>query len=138
MTSLGRARSALVVALAVAVTVAVGGTACSKKPTPSHAPAPELTGLAAVPATAEVVIGADIAKLSSSQVIDHAIEQLLLRDAAVAERWGRLRDDCKINVAQQVKRIMLAIGPPSPATGSGKPGTGPVLMVVVGSIPEDD
>jgi len=90
-----------------------------------------------VPATAEVVIGADIAKLSGSQVLDHATEQLLLRDAAVAERWARLRDDCKINVAQQVKRIMLAIGPPSPAVGSGKPGTGPVLMIVVGSIPED-
>jgi hypothetical protein len=108
----------------------VAGWGCGKKAEPVGPP-PELTGLAAVPLTAEVVIGADVAKLADAPVIDRALEQLL-RNPALAERWQHLRDDCKIDVTQQIKRVMLAIGPHA---GSA-PGTGPVLMVVVGSIPE--
>jgi hypothetical protein len=85
-----------------------------------------------VPATAEVVIGADVAKLADSPVIDRAVDQLLGRNATLAERWQRLKNDCKIDLATQVKRVVLAIGPHS----GPEPGTGPVLMVVVGSIPE--
>ncbi|MBC7977510.1 MAG: hypothetical protein H7138_21250, partial [Myxococcales bacterium] len=88
----------------------------------------------AVPATAEVVVGADIAKLAGSPVIDRAVEQLLLHNAALAERWQRVQDGCKLDITKQVKRVMLAIGPhPGP-----EPGTGPVIMVVIGSIPEAD
>lgn len=107
--------------------------ACGKKPGPPSGPPPELTGLAAVPATAEAVVGADIGKLASSPVVERAVDQLLLHDAALGERWQRVKDDCKINLVQQIKRVMLAIGPHA----GPEPGTGPVIMVVVGSIHED-
>lgn len=112
----------------------LGGSGCGKKAVVPSGPPPELTGLAAVPATAEVVLGADVAKLAGSPVIDRVLEQLLQRDPVLSARWQNLRDDCKVNLGKQIKRVMLAIGPhPGPA-----PGTGPVLMVVVGSIPEAD
>ena len=115
-----------------AIGLALAG--CGKKASEPAGPVPELTGLAAVPATADTVVGADVAKLSGSPVVERAIEQLLLHDATLAERWRSVQDDCKIDVAKQVKRVMLAIGP---HTGP-EPGTGPVIMVVVGSIHEAD
>jgi len=114
------------------------GPACGKKGAPSGPP-PELTGLAVVPASVEVVVGADIAKLTDSPVIDRAVDQLLMRDAVLSERWDRLRDECKIDLGKQIKRVLLALGPSRSAPGSGSgPGTGPVLMVVVGSLPETE
>ena len=110
------------------------GAACGKRSSESNAPPPEITGLAAVPATAETVIGFDVPKLGGSQVIDRMVDQLLLRNPVLSERWQHLRDSCKIDFEKQVKRVMLAIGPhTAPAVG-----TGPVIMVVVGSIPEAD
>lgn len=129
MTRLPVVRASVV---AAALLIAAGLGACGKKPAPSHGPPPELTGLAAVPATVEAVVGVDVAKLAGSPVIERIVDQLLLRDPVLAERWGHMKDDCKIDVVKQVKRVMLAIGPhvgPSP-------GTGPVIMVVVGAIPE--
>lgn len=110
------------------------GPGCGKKEAPSG-PAPELTGLAVIPASVEVVVGADIAKLTDSPVIDRAIEQVLMRDAVLSERWQRLKDECKIDLGKQIKRVMVALGPSRPGPA---PGTGPVLMVAVGSLPETE
>ena len=119
---------------AIALCGLVFALGCGKKASPPSGPAPELTGLAAVPASAEAVVGGDISKLLGSPVIDRAVEQLLLHNATLSERWQRVKQDCKLDVAKQVKRVMLAIGPhPGP-----EPGTGPVIMVVVGAIPEAD
>lgn len=127
--------------LAVAGFLAGGSSACGKKAAQTTGPAPELTGLAAVPATAEVVLGADVAKLAASPVVDRVTEQLLLHNPPLSERWQKLKDSCKIDLVKQVKRVMLAIGPSAaatPAGAAGGVGTGPVLMIVVGSIPEAD
>jgi hypothetical protein len=130
------ARAVTVLGCAAAISAVAG---CGKKQAASNAPAPELTGLAAVPATAEVVLGADIGKLAGSPVIDRVTEQLLLRNQPLSERWQHLKDDCKIDLRKQVKRVMLAIGPAVNAAGGAAPvGTGPVLMIVVGSIPETE
>jgi hypothetical protein len=118
--------------LILALCAAVPG--CGKKQQ-STGPAPELTGLAVVPASAEVVVGADIAKLTDAPVIDRAIEQLVMRDATLSERWQRLRDECKIDLGKQIKRVVLALGPSRPGPA---PGTGPVLMVAVGALPETE
>jgi hypothetical protein len=105
---------------------------CGNKKAPSGPP-PELTGLAVVPASAVAVVGLDLSKLDDSPVIDRAAEQLLAREPVLGERWRRLRDECKIDLGKQIKRAMLALGPPR---GAPSPGTGPVLMVAVGSLPE--
>ncbi|HMG24621.1 MAG TPA: hypothetical protein VK607_24965 [Kofleriaceae bacterium] len=125
-------------ALCLIAAASLASAGCGKKPVASGPP-PELTGLAVVPASAEVVVGIDPAKLAGAPVIDRATEQLLMRDAALAERWQKLRDECKIDLVKQVKRIMLALGPPArPVAAGPAPGTGPVLMVVVGALPEAD
>jgi hypothetical protein len=127
-------RSALHLILAALVALGAAGPGCGKKQA-SSGPAPELTGLAVIPSSVEVVVGADIAKLTDSPVIDRAIEQVLMRDAVLSERWQRLKDECKIDLGKQIKRVMLALGPSPPGPA---PGTGPVLMVAVGSLPETE
>lgn len=131
----GRARCPTAQGRALWLIVALAATAaCGRKRTEPAGPAPELTGLAAVPVSAEVVIGADIAKLASSSVISRAVEQVVRRSPVLAERWAHLEADCKVDLRKQVKRVMLAIGPHA----GPQPGTGPVLLVVVGTIPEAD
>ena len=136
MTRLGRGRSLAARMLVAVALVAIGGVAsvagCGRKASEPSGPPPELTGLAAVPANAQVVIGVDVGKLIGSQVVERAVDQLLLRNPVLSERWQHLRDDCKIDLERQVKRMMLAIGPHS----GPEPGTGPVIMIVVGSIAE--
>jgi hypothetical protein len=107
---------------------------CGKKSSGPGGRPPELTGLAAVPATAEVVVGADLVKLADSPVIDRSVMQLLMHDPVLSERWQHFRDDCKIDLGKQIKRVMLALGPHA----GSQLGTGPVLMVAVGSLPEAD
>jgi hypothetical protein len=108
--------------------------ACGKKTEPSGPP-PEVTGLAAVPSTAEVIIGADVGKLADSPIVERAIEQLMSRDSKLATSWKQVREGCKIDVVKQIKHVMLVLGPTP--TG-GRAGTGPALLIATGSIPETD
>lgn len=115
--------------------VAIASAGCKGgKNTPSGPP-PEVTGLAAVPVTAQVIIGADVAKLSASPIVTKAVEQLLMRDTELSESWSHVVDSCKIDLTKQIEHVMLALGPPN--TG-GAVGTGPVLMVAVGKVSEPD
>ncbi|HEX3762215.1 MAG TPA: hypothetical protein VHW23_26120 [Kofleriaceae bacterium] len=123
------------IGLVLGLALCAASPACGKKTEQPAGPAPELTGLAVVPASADVVVGADIAKLSGSPIIDRAVEQLLTRDATLSDRWQRLKDECKLDLGKQIKRVMLALGPSRPGPA---PGTGPVLMVAVGSVPETE
>lgn len=126
-------RALVVASTTLAVALLTG--ACGKSDSRAKAPPPEVTGLAAVPANAEVVVGADLSKLAGSRLVRLAVEQLFLRDRAFATRWSHVREACKLDLVKQVKRIMLALGPPP----AGKPaGTGPVLMIATGDIAEAD
>jgi hypothetical protein len=107
---------------------------CGKK-ADRGGPPPETTGLAAVPFNAEVIVGADVSKLAASPIIERAVDQLLLRDEKLAATWQQVREGCKIDIAKQVKHVLLAVGPTPPG---GRPGTGPTLMIATGNIPEAD
>ncbi|HUS30452.1 MAG TPA: hypothetical protein VMZ53_18210 [Kofleriaceae bacterium] len=124
-----RAITTTIAACCLAATLVVAAGCGSKKSGKS----PEVTGLAAVPASAQVVIVTDVARVLSSPIIERAIDQLMLRDADLAARWQKLRDTCKIDMAT-ISHVALAIGP---KTGDS-PGTGPVLMVVTGKLVEAD
>jgi hypothetical protein len=106
--------------------------ACGKK-SGSNGPPPEVTGLSAVPSSAKIVIAIDVEKLAASPVVARAAEQLLARDTQLAESWAHVRDECKIDVAKQIKRMTIALGP---APNAAQPGTGPMLMVATGAIGE--
>ncbi|MFN0250454.1 MAG: hypothetical protein ACKV2T_26475 [Kofleriaceae bacterium] len=125
-------RRALVFSLCAVV--AIGTSACGgKKEKERRAPPPEVTGLAAVPASAQVVIGIDVAKLASSPIVARATEQLLLREPSLAESWAHVNDACKIDVLKHVKHVVLALGPSPTAAGSGA-----VLAVATGTLSEPD
>lgn len=93
-----------------------------------------LAGLAAVPASAEVVVAADVARVASSPLVIRAVETLLLKDADLALRWQKLHDVCKLD-PDKLKSVVLAIGPHA---AGAQPGTGPVLMIVTGQLVETE
>ena len=127
---------ALGVVLPCVLSLAIGGVGCNKKrSTDANVPSPEVTGLAAVPATAQVLIAADVTRLSDSPIVARAVDQLLLRDPALGARWSEVQASCKLDLPRQLKRVMLALGPPA----AGAPtGTGPVLMIAIGTLSEPD
>jgi hypothetical protein len=118
----------------VVVTVAGAVAGCGKKSGDGASAPPEVTGLAAVPASAEVVIAADVARVVDAPLVSRAVDQLLQRDAELAARWQRLHDACKIDIATQVKHVVLAVGPHD----GPQPGTGPVLMIATGTLVETE
>lgn len=110
----------------------VGGCG-GKKDSASNAPAPEVTGLAAVPASAEAVVGVDLAKLADAPLVERVIDQLFLRDGELEKRWGEVAEACKLDLGKSVKRVMIALGP-----HVSTPGTGPVLVIATGKFVEAD
>jgi len=123
---------ALACSLACVLSLLVAG-ACTKRKAKDTSLSPEVSGLAAVPATAQVVIGADVSKLTDSPIIARAVERLLMTEPKLAESWAHVQESCKIDPVRQLRHVMLAIGP-SP----GAAGTGPVLMVATGTLSEPD
>lgn len=121
--------------IAVVVLGLCVGACGKKKSNEASGPPPEVTGLAAVPATAQVVIAADVAKLADSPLVARAVDQLLMRDAVLAARWSSVQESCKVDLTTQVKRVMLALGPPAAGAATG---TGPVLMIANTTIAEPD
>lgn len=131
-----RARLGIAASVAVLGLGLSFGAACGKKKSAdANHPPPEVTGLAAVPASAQVLIAADVTKLSDSTLVARAVDQLLMRDVQLATRWSDVKESCKIDLTRQVKRVMLALGP-TPQTQPT--GTGPVLMVATGQLVEPD
>ena len=125
----GRARLALAARLALVIALALALVSCKDK---GKSPPPaEVAGLDAVPASATVVVSIDVAKVAGSALIKRAVEQLLLRDAGLAERWQRLRQECKIDVVGSVKHVVLALG------ARGETGA-PVLLIATGKLSEPE
>jgi hypothetical protein len=117
----------------LAVTAVVVGACGGKKDSASNAPPPEVTGLAAVPASAEAVVGVDLAKLVGAPAVERVIDQLFLHDANLEQRWSDVAATCKLDLGKSVKRVMLALGP-----HVSTPGTGPVLLIATGKFVESD
>lgn len=109
--------------------------ACGKKSGDGgNGPTPELTGLAAVPASAEDVVGFNVKKLLDSQLLVRAVDQLFLRNSSLSSDWGKIRVACKLDLEKSVKRVMLALGPHA----GNAPGSGPTLVVATGKLAESD
>ncbi|MEO6777807.1 MAG: hypothetical protein ABI467_33105 [Kofleriaceae bacterium] len=111
---------------------AFGAAGCGKKSSSGGLSA-DVTGLAAVPATAEVVIAIDVQRVVGSALVEHAADMLLERDPVLAERWKQLHDTCKLDL-KSVDHVVLAIGPHA----GPQPGTGPVLLVATGKLVETE
>jgi hypothetical protein len=118
--------------LALVCTVVALAAGCGKKHG-GGGPAPEITGLAAVPASAETVVVIDVQRVIDAPLVERAVDMLVARDPTLADSWQRVHDKCKLDV-KRVKHVTLAIGP---HTGA-QPGTGPVVMVATGELAEND
>jgi hypothetical protein len=115
-----KAKPSLIALLALAPAVACK----SKKTAPTI---PDVVGLAAIPATAEVVISVDVAATATAPLVQRAAGQLLLRDSTLAPRWQQLRASCKIE-PETISQATLAWGNAIATAGARS-----VLMVVTGS-----
>jgi hypothetical protein len=127
-------RRAAILAVTITVTVIAAVAGCSKKAHVPTGPSPEVTGLAAVPSTADVIVGMDAGRLAESSIVARAIDMLLAREPELATRWQALRESCRLEV-KQVNRLMIALGPPPPG---GRLGTGPMILIATGKISEPD
>ncbi|MGE0868734.1 MAG: hypothetical protein AB7P03_09235 [Kofleriaceae bacterium] len=116
------------------IAFALLAASCKEKSKTPPPPPPEITGLAAVPANAIAVIGADVAKLGDSDLVDRAISSLLVRERGLSEKWQRLQS-CKLDLIHKLDHVMLAVGPPN---ADAPHGSGPALLVAVGTLVETD
>jgi hypothetical protein len=87
--------------------------AACKAPVPEKKAAAELAGLAAVPASATVVIGADPERLAGSPVIARAVQGMLERDPDLAARVERLARACGLDW-KRLDRVHLALTSEAP------------------------
>ena len=121
--------SARAVFAAAAALAFVAGCGRKKK----SGPPPEITGLAAVPSSAEVVVVADVPRVLDAPLVSRAVDMLVARDPGLAAAWQKLHDTCKLD-PKNIKHVTLAISPhPGP-----QPGTGPVLLVATGQLVETE
>lgn len=124
---LGRGAVGAVVALALLGAVLGACKGGKDKP----APVQELAGLQAVPDSATVVVGVEVAAVASSALVSRAAEQLLLRDGELAERWQRVQDECKLDFVASVRSLIIALG-------AKVDGVAPVLLVASGKLSETE
>lgn len=124
--------AALAAAAALGAALVLAG--CGKKSHLPTGPSPEVTGLAAVPSTADVILGLDAGRIAGSPIVGRALEMLLAREPDLSSRWQALRESCKLEVGQ-VNRVMIALGPPKPGA---RIGTGPMIMIATGKLVEAD
>jgi hypothetical protein len=116
--------------LALAALASLGLAACGKHGRAADARA--VTGLQAVPSGVVAVVGIDVGRLAGSQVVARAVDQLLARRPELGQRLDALEASCHLDLANKVKRVILASGP------RDKDGTTPVLLVASGQIAEAD
>ncbi|MCA9673913.1 MAG: hypothetical protein H6709_17060 [Kofleriaceae bacterium] len=122
-----RWRVSTLVAVTVVATVASG---CNKKKQapPERRPPPELSGLAAVPVSTRVLIGADPARLADSEIVARAFGDMLARDPDLGVRTQRLAEACALDVRTQLASVHVAL-----TTDAPEP-----LLVVTGRLAEAD
>ena len=108
---IGRRHSRRGLALAAVIAVGVAGCKDKKKPPPPPpAPVP-VAALGAIPADATVVVGLDVDRLASSDMVARAVADMFVRDPGLAARFQRLATDCGVDVTHQIKQVHLALAP---------------------------
>jgi len=78
----------------------------SKTTTPTGAP----IELGSVPASATVVLGANVKALVRSRLVTRAAAQMFERDPALKKRLDRLRADCAFDPAKDLDRVVIGLG----------------------------
>lgn len=80
----------------------------------------------AVPASATVVLGADVGALAETPLVELAIAYMLERDPVLDERMTRLAQDCKLDLRRDLAKVVIGMGPQS----------GQVVLIATGRFDE--
>ena len=119
-------------ALAAAVLAAAGG-ACNKKSEREEAEAAiaAVEGMNAVPASADVVLGAEIGPLSRSSLAERAVGRMLASDPGLQGELDKLFNGCGFDPVRDVSTVLLAMDSPAQGGGADR-----VLLVATGHLSE--
>ncbi len=115
-------------AFGLGLAVATAAAGCSSKASSARQPPPSLAGLAAVPASARVIIGADPARLADSSLMRRGFGLLLERNDELATRVARLAAGCGFDWRTQLTAVHLVL-----TTDAAEP-----LLVATGKLAEAD
>ena len=101
--------AALRILFACALAAAPG---CGKKRSENTSRSlPAIEGLAAVPASATVVIGADVEALAGSELVRRAVAAMFERDPELEHHLEQLAAECHIDPRTDVSGITIGMGP---------------------------
>lgn len=130
------ARSLLLLALVVGGGGLLCTTGCKgRKAAPAAIP---VEGLAAIPATADAVVGVDIARVAQAPLVSRGAALLLASDAALSARWAQLKNACQLDLSA-FRSLLLAVGnapPPTSKNAASAPMVRAVLVVASGPVTE--
>lgn len=73
-------------------------------------PPDEVSGLAAVPASVRVVVGANVPAIADSWLVERAIGQMFARDPGLETRVRALIDECRVDPARDLQSLVIALG----------------------------
>lgn len=113
--------------LGSAIAFAIAGPACKGKQQEAEPTAPELSGLAAMPASVDQVIGLDVARLARSPLVERAVGVLLAGEPDLARDLDALTSGCNISIERDIRRLWL---------GMDRDGGGRAMLVVDGDLTE--
>ena len=77
---------------------------------PPAKPPREVSGLDAVPASVRVVVGANVAAIADSWLVERAIGQMFQRDPGLEERITQLVAECRFEPARDLRSLVIGLG----------------------------
>ena len=124
-------RLAAAAALVGAAAVAAGGCSPSSEED-AKAVAAAVEGMGAVPASADVILGADVGALARTAIIERAVAGMLTSDPGLREDLQKLIAGCGFEPARDLSSVLLAMdNPEKEGAGSDR-----VLLVATGHLSE--
>ncbi len=111
MTAISPARALLLAALLSTAAAQAGCQGCDreKETRAKPAAAPPLAGLEAIPHDVQVILGANVEKLRTSFLVKRMVAQMFRRDPELEKRIDQLIATCKLDPAEDVESIILAL-----------------------------
>ncbi len=119
-------------ALALGLTVAVAAACRDRDSDDPQVIVAAVEGMNAVPASADIVLGADVAPLARSALVQRAITRMLMGDPGLQAELDKLFNGCGFDPARDLSTVLLAMDSP-PAGSAGDR----VLLVATGRVAEN-
>ena len=119
--------------LGTAAAIAAAAAGCSEKSATEQAQATvaAVEGMNAVPASADVILGAEVGPLARSALIERAVAGMLTADPGLRGELEKLFAGCGFDPVRDLSTVLLAMDNPGEGTSSDR-----TLMVATGKLTE--